>query len=158
MPMREKDALCRLNPASSRAAEIPLRVTSASVSSVARRASTHRPPRRSVYSVLRLERHGGHGESRFGCGQVPRCSTGPKLLLYLRRISAIVNWPRMAELPIFDWSRLAGPIDGGGNCHTTSSIVNRRSAIGNKNRVFGCGRAALSGAARGFMALLYASI
>jgi hypothetical protein len=37
----------------------------------------------------------------------------------------------------------AGLIDRGGSCHTTSSIDNRQSAIGNENLVFGCGYAAL---------------
>src|SRR5262249_1146785 len=32
------------------------------------RAPTQRPLRRSVCSVLRLEKHSGHRESRFGCG------------------------------------------------------------------------------------------
>ena len=48
------------------------RVSCASVSSVAGRTSTRRPRRRLVCSVLRLERHRGHGECRFGWGQRPR--------------------------------------------------------------------------------------
>jgi hypothetical protein len=44
------------------------------------------------------------------------------------------------ELPIFDCRLL---IEIGRSCHTTSSIDNRQSAIGNENLVFGCGRAAL---------------
>ena len=63
--------------ASCRAAKISPRVVSASalhhpvrgsVSSVARRAPTQRSLRRSVCSVLKLEMHRGHRESRFGCG------------------------------------------------------------------------------------------
>ena len=42
--------------------------------SLIRRASTQRPLRCSVRSVLRLESHGGHGERRFGCGQRPGCA------------------------------------------------------------------------------------
>jgi hypothetical protein len=34
-------------------------------------------------------------------------------------------------------------MDFGRSCHTTFSIVNRQSAIGNENLVFGCGYAAL---------------
>ena len=66
-------ALSHCQSASSRAAEIPSRVVSTSVSSVSRRGSTRRSLRCSVCSVLKLERHGGHGESCFGCGQGPRC-------------------------------------------------------------------------------------
>src|SRR5208337_1032755 len=65
--------------ASPRAGRISPRVVSAfalrsvsrrmrgSVSSVARRIPTQRSLRASVCSVLKLERHGGHRESRFGC-------------------------------------------------------------------------------------------
>jgi hypothetical protein len=52
-------------------------------------------------------------------------------------MSAELTW---LELPIFDCRLL---IDRGGSCHTTSSIDNRQSAIGNENLVFGCGYAAL---------------
>jgi hypothetical protein len=48
--------------------------------------------------------------------------------------------PGWLELPIFDCRLL---MDIGRSCHTTSSIVNRQSAIGKENLVFGCGRAAL---------------
>ena len=64
-----KSTLYYKSQISFRAAEISPRVSIASVSSVPRRASTQRSLRCSVCSVLRLERHGGHRESRFGCGQ-----------------------------------------------------------------------------------------
>jgi hypothetical protein len=46
---------------------------------------------------------------------------------------------------IADFPAAAGRllIDRGGSRHTTSSIDNRQSAIGNENLVFGCGYAAL---------------
>ena len=66
-------ALSHWQSGSSRAAKVFSHLVSASVSSVSRKDSTRRSLRRSVCSVLKLERHGGHGESCFGCGQGPRC-------------------------------------------------------------------------------------
>jgi hypothetical protein len=46
-------------------------------------------------------------ESAFGCGQGPRWSTSSEILRFLRRISAVIAWPRLAgiadfQLPIVD--------------------------------------------------------
>jgi hypothetical protein len=52
---------------------------------------------------------------------VPRCSTISEILRALRRISAIMVWPRMAGIADF---RLL--MDIGRSCLTTFSIVNRQ--------------------------------
>ena len=50
----------------------------------------------------------------------------------------------MAGIADFRLTRRGGLIDRGGSCHTTFSIDNRQSAIGNEYLVFGCGYAVLS--------------
>jgi hypothetical protein len=59
-------------------------IIGASVSFVPGKASTQSPLRCSVYSVLKLERHGGRRGSHFGYGQKPRCATN----VYQSRTSA----------------------------------------------------------------------
>ena len=65
--IRRLGPLWRKLPTSSLAAKIAPPVRCVSVPSLAAKDSTQRSQRFSVRSVLRLERHGEHRESRFGC-------------------------------------------------------------------------------------------
>ena len=66
--IRRLGALQHKLPTSSPAAKISPPVRCVSVPSFVRKDSTQRSRRCSVRSVLMLDRHGEHRESRFGCG------------------------------------------------------------------------------------------
>ena len=91
--LRRWAALYHWFSSSCRATEISPRVRSGSVRSVVRRASTRRSLRSSVLSVLRLERHRGRRESRFGCGQRPcyRAPTSKAGSLSIRMAAALYS-------------------------------------------------------------------
>jgi hypothetical protein len=87
-----------------------------------------RPPRRIQGDMSRRCGSGARHseESASARGQGPRYSTSSKPLRFLRRISAMIAWPRMAGIADFRLTRRGGPIESGGSRHATFSIDNRQ--------------------------------